>query len=470
MHRREFLVTPFALALGDVAGQTHQATGVKIGEVTNSSAIVWMRHTTRPFRRSDGILRRGQPRPFPADLKIEDLEGSCAGAPGEVRVRYGTRSDLTGANETDWVEVSGKTDFAHQFQLKGLKPTTEYYYSAETRGPSGLTGHRPLRGRFETAPDPDQVLPITFTMSTCQKYKGLDHPDGYNIYSSISTLAPKFHITAGDIVYYDSDDPRANTRDLARYHWNRMFSFPRHVAMLLKIPGYWEKDDHDTLYNEGWRGQKEAEAMMPMTFDDGLQTFREQVPMGDLTYRTFRWGKCLQIWLVEGRDYRSSGLMPDGPEKTIWGVPQKEWLQRTLLASDADWKILVSPTPIVGPDRPDKADNHSNQAFAHEGNQIRRWIKENMPDNFFNINGDRHWQYHSVHPETRLNEFSVGPASDTHAGGSPGEDSRYHRFHRQLGGFLSVQTGRSGMQSMIRFRLCDVYGRTVYEFKKDRPV
>ena len=468
MNRRDFLTMPVALALKDTARPAYQATGVKVGEVSDNSAIVWMRLTARPSRRADGVLRRGRPVPFPAELRVEDLEGSCPGAPGEVRVRYGARPDLAGARETDWIGVSGETDFSRQFRLAGLEPGTVYHYSAEARGPWGLVQHRPMRGRFETAPAPDRAADVVFTMSTCQKYVALDHPDGYHIYQAIPNLAPKFHITAGDIVYYDSDDPQAHTEELARYHWHRMYSFPRHVAMLLNIPGYWEKDDHDTLFNDGWRGQKAAEVMLPLTFDDGLRIFREQVPMGERTYRTFRWGKGLQIWLVEGRDYRSPNDMPDGPGKTIWGVAQKEWLERSLLESDADWKILVSPTPIVGPDRADKADNHSNAAFAYEGDQFRQWVQKNLPDNFFNINGDRHWQYHSVHPDCKMHEFSVGAASDPHAGGSPGEDPRYHRFHRVGGGFLSVRVGRLGNRSVISFALRDVHGRTVYEFKKER--
>src|SRR5207247_2359404 len=103
-----------------------------------------------------------------------------------------------------------------------------------------------------------------------------------------------------------------------------------------------------------------------------------------------------------------------------------------------EFKVLISPTPIVGPDRANKRDNHSNAAFAHEGNELRRWFQKHMPARFFWINGDRHWQYHSVHPETGLHEFCTGAASDAHAGGSPGEDKKIHRFHRVRGGFLSV--------------------------------
>src|SRR5581483_986025 len=166
------------------------------------------------------------------------------------------------------------------------------------------------------------------------------------------------------------------------------------------------------------------------TFDQGLAVFREVVPMSPRTFRTFRWGKGLQVWLTEGRDFRSPNTMKDGPDKTIWGKEQKQWLMQSLLASDADFKVLVSPTPIVGPDRPNKRDNHSNAAFQHEGDEIRRWIRKHLPERFFWINGDRHWQYHSVHPETGLHEFGTGAASDPHAGGTPGEDKKVHRFHR----------------------------------------
>ena len=73
-----------------------------------------------------------------------------------------------------------------------------------------------------------------------------------------------------------------------------------------------------------------------------------------------------------------------------------------------------------------------------------------MPERFFWINGDRHWQYHSVHPETGLHEFGTGAASDPHAGGTPGEDKKLHRFHRVRGGFLSVAFARTGNRGSSR--------------------
>jgi alkaline phosphatase D len=90
---------------------------------------------------------------------------------------------------------------------------------------------------------------------------------------------------------------------------------------------------------------------------------------------------------------------------------------------------------------------------------MRRWFAEKLPKNFFIACGDRHWQYHSVDPATGVREFSCGPASDPHAGGSPGENKEYHRFHRVKGGFLSVAASREA----ILFRLHDVHGAVVHE-------
>ena len=65
---------------------------------------------------------------------------------------------------------------------------------------------------------------------------------------------------------------------------------------LLLSHGYFLKDDHDTLKNDAWPGQKYGD----LTWDQGVALFREQFPLGDKTYRTVRWGKDLQVWMVEG--------------------------------------------------------------------------------------------------------------------------------------------------------------------------
>lgn len=439
-----------------------QASGVKVGEVSDTSAIVWIRLTAESVRNNEGEVIRGHvrrmPKPSPADPA--KLEGACPGTAGQVRVRYSTREDLADAVATTWTDVGEAADFSHQFTLTGLKPDTVYYYSAETAGPGGEPIHGAVRGRFQTAPPADSTAAVTFCVLTCQMVADLDDEGGFHIYPAIAKLQPRFVTFTGDNVYYDSEEPKALNAALARYHWQRMYSLPRHIELLRSVASYWEKDDHDTLSDDSWPGKTMGE----LTYAQGQAIFRQQVPMGASIYRTYRWGRGLQIWLTDGRDFRSPNNMPDGPEKTMWGQEQKAWLKQTVLASDAAWKVLISPTPIVGPDRQNKADNHSNKVFQHEGDELRAWFRQHVPDNFFVMCGDRHWQYHSVHPQTGLNEFSVGAASDEHAGGSPGYDAEYHRFHRVKGGFMSVTAD----EARIIFRHHDVHGAVVYEFTATR--
>ena len=200
--------------------------------------------------------------------------------------------------------------------------------------------------------------------------------------------------------------------------------------------------------------------MGQFTFQQGMQLFRQQVPMSNKPYRTFRWGKALQVWLMEVREYRSANAMQDGPQKSIWGKEQMEWFKRTFSESDAACKILISPTPIVGPDRPQKKDNHANNGFAYEGKWIREFVASRP--NTFIICGDRHWQYASKDHETGLLEFGSGPVSDFHAQGwKPGDVRPEHRFLRVKGGFLQVRVFREGEKPCIQFNHHDVDGNIV---------
>ncbi|HTM56578.1 MAG TPA: alkaline phosphatase D family protein [Pirellulales bacterium] len=476
--RRDFLASSAgtALLLPQVAGAAdrpppaagpQQATGTRVGEVDQTSAIVWTRLTKYPQRNNDGVVfsqdfDRKDLRP--TNVPVDGIEGACPGMPGRVRVRYGLREDLSDALLTPWAAVTAASDFIHQFKLAGLQRGSTYHYVAQAAAAGDSKVSSEFRGRFSTAPNATAPSDFRFCVMTCQGYQDRDHADGHPIYPAMKALEPKFVVMTGDLVYYDNDAPRAVTPVLARLHWQRMFSLPRLITMMRSTSSYWLKDDHDTLSNDSWPGMRAGE----LSFAQGQQIFHEQAPMGPDSYRTFRWGRDLQIWFSEGRDFRSPNKMPDGPAKTIWGAEQKAWFKRTVAESNATWKVLVSPTPLVGPDRPKKNDNHSNEGFAYEGREIRNWLKAHAADNFFVICGDRHWQYHSVHPETGTQEYSVGPASDSHAGGAPGENKAIHRFHRVQGGFLSVELRPMENESQIAFQLRDVAGAVVYEAKYRR--
>ncbi|MYF15859.1 MAG: alkaline phosphatase [Gemmatimonadetes bacterium] len=357
---------------------------------------------------------------------------------------------------TAWGAVDPDRDFTRQIKLTDLKPGTRYQIEVQSRAETdGLT----LSWRFRTAPSVDQSARVVFHVSTCQAYGDQDAPEGgYRIYASILKRDPDFFVHAGDIVYYDS---RAKNLSLARWHWARMYSLPTNVAFHREVASYFIKDDHDTWMNDCWPGQQTV-FMGEFTFEQGLAVFREQVGMGARTYRTVRWGKNLQIWMVEGRDFRSPNPMADGPEKTIWGKEQKAWFKDTVRASDATFRILISPTPVVGPDRSGKKDNHANKVFSHEGDELRQFIAGQK--NMVVVCGDRHWQYVSVDEKTGVREYSCGPASDEHAGGWS-NDKRLpeHRYLNVIGGFLEGVVDRENNIPVLIFRHFGVDGNLLNE-------
>jgi len=458
------------------------ATGIKIGEVSATEAIVWTRLTKGQQRMPDDAPRpvilykddltgkfkpkeKDESRPdrepkvlYPTGTNVHTIAGAAPPAAGQVRVLWKEQSGNSW-QAVPWENVTTGNDATCQFTLKGLRPGTRYEVKAESRCNSSARVAATVQGSFKTAPAAHEPQNIKFVVVTCQEYHHRDDGrNGFRVYGSMLKSRPDFFVHTGDVVYYDQE---AKDIDLARWHWQRLYSFPALVAFHRQVGSYFMKDDHDTWMNDCYPGMQ-TRFMGRFTFEQGQQVFLEQVPMAPRPYRTYRWGKSLQIWLVEVRDFRSPNRMPDGPDKTIWGAEQIGWFKRSVQASDAPVKILISPTPVVGPDRPQKVDNHANKVFEHEGEMLRRFIAQ---QGMYVINGDRHWQYASKDDETGLLEFGCGPVSTEHAGGwNPADHTPEHLYVNVTGGYLEVTVEHVHDQPRVRFTHRGVTGNTLFEY------
>ncbi len=445
----------------------------------HESIVLWTRTTARPEMITDGPrfheisksevgeltgirdeaeLHRAQ---IPAKAELKEMFGACPGAAGEVRLTYFPKLQRNSRTSTDWQTTSSENDFTMQWKLPGLKPNTQYAAVVEARpvGKDQLTAV--VRGHFRTAPAPKQKKDLNFCVTTCHDFIRRDNDmAGHKIYPTMSKMKPDFVVHAGDIEYYDKPNPWALTIPLMRFKWARIFSLPDNRNFYRETTSYFLKDDHDTLRNDCWAGQSYG----AVTFQQGVRLFNEeQFPSHSPRYKTVRWGRDLQVWFLEGRDYRSPNTMPDGPEKTILGAEQKRWLFDTLGNSDARFKLIFSPTPIVGPDRDNKKDNHANANFVYEGNQIRDELAGH--EGVIVLCGDRHWQYASVDGQTGLWEFGCGPGSEKHGlGWKKGDQRPKHQFLRVAGGFLSGQLTYRDDGSTLTLRHHKVTGEQVSEF------
>ena len=433
------------LLLSVLADGPYFATGIKVVEPSPTSVVVWTRLTAEPSRNETGPAFERDSDAVPAGRTLAEMRESAAGSPGEVRLTYGNRAGHSG--ETAWTAVDPDADFTRVFRLEGLVPGSDYVCTAAARPAGGSDQSTAFTFQFRTPPRPDADAGVRFVVIGCQDYGRRDTPDGHRVYESMLDLQPidpfrddqrpDFFVHTGDVVYYDQGPVLAKTPELARYKWAATYSLPHERRFHANVAGFFQRDDHDTTRDDAWPGKDYGR----LGWDEGLDLFAEQTAVPDPPYRTLRWGRHLQVWITEGRRYRSANTMPDGPDKTIWGAEQKRWLKDSMTASDATWRVLVNATPVVGPDRKNKKDNHANAAFAHEGHEVRAFLASLERDGVPNavvINGDRHWQYVSVDGETGLREFSVGATSDKRAGGWKDSDVRpQHRYLAVRGGFLS---------------------------------
>ncbi len=458
------LLLPGSLA----ADGPYFANGIKIGDVTQTSAKIWTRLTAiQPWTKAPetGI-------PMGKNLGKSKVDGNTVaeaiklwrvpGQEGEVRLTY-QRIGQSQSTKSDWTSVDPMADYTHQFKVNRLASGARYKFKVEGRAENGRVTSS-ISGSFSTAPaDDDADAKVSFAVVTGQGFHRRDTDQGHQIYPHLSKLGLQFFAHTGDTVYYDKPAPDARNMDLARVKWQRMYALPNQREFHRNVASYFIKDDHDTLDNDCYPGQRYGD----LTWKQGLRIFSEQNPTSDPPYKTVRWGKHLQVWIVEGRNFRSPNPMPDGPEKTIWGKKQLAWFKETVRASDATFKILISPTPVVGPDRGNKKDNHANTAFTYEGNLLRKFMADQK---MLSVCGDRHWQYVSVDPKTGLREYSCGPTSNGHAGGfSERNRSDMHQYLKVKGGFLSVTIEPNNGRPRAIFRHHSVKGE-VYNEDVQKPL
>ena len=453
------------------------ANGFKNGWADQNSRVLWTRLTQNKEAFFEGKSFLEIPRKemlslakspdlkaiynhqIPEGATLKDMEGYCPGAMGQVQLRYYVDGQESKAMISDWSDVDPNKDFTHQWKLEGLQAGGRYHVKIYARPNEGAHISDSVVGQFLLHSANNQVKNVKFCVVSCHDYNRRDDLEmGHKIYPSMTKLQPDFYIHTGDIEYMDKPFPYAMTEELMRFKWNRLFALPFQRSFFQQHTSYFMKDDHDVGFDDSYPGKDYG----TVPFERGLEIFdQEQFPSHSKRYKTVRWGKDLQIWMVEGRNYRNENFLKDGPDKTIWGTVQKQWFYDTVSQSDARFKILITSSPILGPDRSTKNDNLSNASYSYEQGEILDFIKKQK--NLFIVNGDRHWQYVSHIENTNLWDFGCGAGADIHAGGWKQEDYRpEHRFLRVKGGFLSVKVEHNEKPT-ISFTHHDVEGKVVNE-------
>jgi alkaline phosphatase D len=308
---------------------------------------------------------------------VATLWGRAAGASGQgLRINAVVREEAGGPDVASGsAAVGAENDLTGWLLLGGLRPGARYAYRlwfSDARGPGAA-----VEGKFRTAPDPGRPEPLRFAwlgdvagQNVCR-----DEREGYPLFKQVERAAPDFWIALGDMVYADNacgptgafgnrqvqpGPRRARTLDEFFEHWRYNRADPPSQSLYRAAPYYAVWDDHEVANDFGPSSpdpfepsRRAGDALMPT----GLRAFLAYNPVapagaGDRPlYRALRWGQRLEIFLLDTRSRRdANAAADDGPDpKTMLGAEQRAWLERSVAASDATWKVVVSSVPISAP-------------------------------------------------------------------------------------------------------------------------
>ncbi len=371
--------------------------------------------------------------------------------------------------------LSLASDRTGKTALSSLLPGTRYRYKATQGGASA-------EGEFVTAPSPDSETPVRFAWSGDLGSQGYCRrvTDGYPIFRAMARVPVDFFLFVGDTIYGDHvcDVPETVpgsgfvAKTLAQYHakhrYNRADAALQAYFRQTSVFAIW--DDHEVVND--FSGS--VEPRMPT----GRQAFLDYFPIvppreepGRL-YRRFRWGRLLEVFILDTRQYRSANSDPDGPGKTMLGRAQRRWLVEGVSGSTALWKVVVTSVSLSVPTGRKGRDSWSNAnilgfpeeggtGFATERDAILRDLRIGGVRNLVFLATDvHHAELIRHHPTTEwsFHEFIAGPLSASMGRPRPLDDALNPRSLWALGGVLNF--GEIAVDATsLTVRIIDADGR-----------
>ena len=301
--------------------------GVAVGDVTAHTAVLWAR---------------------------ADREGTL-----KVHLSGGRHHGV------ERLETHAADDYTGRVLLTGLRPDTTYRYRVGS-----------AQGTFETAPaahDRARVR-LAFGGDLAGQNVCRDADEGFPILETIRAERPDVFVGLGDMIYADNACSALGmygnaqvpgpgpAPDLAtfRAHWryNRADESSQRLLAGTSYVGVW--DDHEVVNDFG--PLNDTRSTPPYTpgvhlLPIGLEAFLDYTPIAVAAntpkrlYRSLRWGKHLELFVLDTRQYRDANAAFDSPDrpKTMLGREQLTWLKESLAASDATWKVIVSSVPMSIP-------------------------------------------------------------------------------------------------------------------------
>ena len=326
--------------------------GVSAGEITPTSAMLWAR----------------------------------AGAPGPV-----TAELLRGGNvvQRRTATAGRASDLTIRVTVRGLVPGTRYTYRfrrGRTSSPAGS---------FRTAPAARTATTVEFAISgdadgTPTRPGGPPAFNRFQVYTAMVEERNAFNVNYGDTIYSDSSvggNPVARTVQQKWAKYKQNLSLRPLTALRASTGVYSGWDDHEFI-NDFSRAEHGEDI-----YRAGRKAFLDYTPATHSSlvglYRSFRWGRNLELFMLDGRSFRSGKASAGGvcdnngspdlaptapqtvrnafaslapplarpvppacvavirdPQRTFLGAAQYARFTAAVARSTATFKIVVNPTPL----------------------------------------------------------------------------------------------------------------------------
>jgi hypothetical protein len=254
-------------------------------------------------------------------------------------------------------------------ELGDLPPGRRIWWRARVkRNGQEVTG--PARS-FRVMPRAASGEGVSIAVASCASQFG-------PAFDELAARRPDVFVWQGDLNYPDTIGPLAQTVDGYAGIWRDFLANPLMAPVLEDTLFAVQRDDHDYGLQDANAGNLVQHGLAPW---EGLMERR--------VYYRFSAGLA-DVWVLDQRYFKSDPAAPDGPDKTLLGPKQREWLMRTLAASKAPFKVICSPCTLA-PLATNARDGNWAAGFTAERDLLLKHVAERVGGRTVWVTGDTHW-------------------------------------------------------------------------------
>ena len=390
---------------------------------------------------------------------------AAAEGSGKVRAQVATDRRFRRVVKRKRTTAKQSNDNTVQVRVKGLKPDRRHFY----RFCAG--GKCTERGKFSTAPRPKDSKTIEFAFSgdtdgTPLPGEGTPFFGTFEAFRAMQAEKNDFNVHKGDTIYSDSGVGGRPPALSAPEKWDKYKQnlSQRNLTRLRRSAGFYSHwDDHEFIND--FSIPEDGEQL----YRAGVRAFRDYAPVSynpkDGLYRSFRWGKNLELFFLDERSFRDAkvsatpvcdnpdtnapDLAPTGPvatrnlfanlipslaqpvsqackdaindpDRTFLGQRQLDRFLDDVEKSKARWKVVMNETPIqqfygLPYDR--------WEGYAFERVQLLNQLEQRGVGNLLFLTTDTHAAFANVVRKRTL----AGDVAPSNAPANP-TDTRYQDF------------------------------------------